>query len=250
MIRRINKAFLFFLNLLFTKKCLLCQKFEDTYLCQNCFRSLTFKSQSCPNCGLKNKKGEFCQNCKKYFSYQGIMIAGDFNDKKLSKLIKLFKYKFIKEVGLFLGLFLFNFFENTAWVNPILENKNDSDFNKDNSLIIAAPLSRKRERWRGFNQSQVLAEIISKKSKIPIFNGLKKKKDTKIQSKLKKTERKNNLKDCFEIVNKNESLKIIQGKKIIIIDDVATSGATIEEISKELKKYQPQEIWGLVLAHG
>jgi len=178
------------------------------------------------------------------------MVAGDFNDKKLSKLIKSFKYNLIKEIGQFLGQFLFNFFENNIWINPIFEHETDDGFNKKNSLIMAIPLSTKRQKWRGFNQSEVLAEIISKKSKIPIFNKLNRKRNTKSQSKLKKIERKTNLENCFEIRDKNNSLKIIQNKKIIIIDDVATSGSTIEELSKEIKKYQPLEIWGLVLAHG
>lgn len=178
------------------------------------------------------------------------MVAGDFKDLKLAKLIKLFKYDFIKEIGQNLALFLSNFLREKNEINPILKTKNKQKFNSNNSLIIFTPLSKKRQRWRGFNQSQILAEFISKKHKIPIFYGLRKIKITENQANLTLEERKNNLKNCFEFTEKELARKNIKDKKIIIVDDVATSGSTIEEISQEIKKYQPKEIWGLVLAHG
>ena len=241
----------FLINSLFPRECLLCEKELGVYLCQKCFKSLKFKEQSCLNCGSKNENGQFCSNCQDNFSYQGVMVATNLNDSKIEKLITNFKYNFVKEIGYYLGLFLFKFFKEKNENNPILKNNSESSrFNPKNSIIIPVPLSRKRMKWRGFNQSEILAKIISEKTQIKISNNLCKIKESENQAKLKLLERKENLKNCFSFINKNIAQKEIKGKKIIIIDDISTSGSTLEEISSLLKKYQALEIWGLVVAHG
>jgi competence protein ComFC len=226
----IKEIIFFFLDLLFTKKCIICGEVECEIICSKCFKK------------IKAREQEYSISDKDH--YNGIMIAGDLNDEILEKLIKKFKYNFNVKTGQILGLFLLNFFKEKINPNPIL-NKEEV-FNKENSIIVPVPTTKRRERWRGFNQSYVLASFLSKKTKIPIFTGIIKTKETKSQTKLKKEERKNNLKNCFKII---ESEKIIKNKKIIIIDDVITTGSTINELSKEIKKYEPLEIWGLVLAH-
>lgn len=237
------------LGFVFVNKCLLCEKLSNDFVCLDCFKKIKFKEQSCIKCGQKNITGEFCEKCKKYFSFNGIMVAGDFKDKNLAKLIKKFKYSFIKDLGYKLGLFLFYFFRENFIKNPIMLNNNNK-FTPENSLLIPVPLSKKRLNWRGYNQSQILAEVFSKHSKIPLFEGVKRIKHKKAQAKLSLSERKNNLKNCFSVLNEKKALLQIENKIIIIIDDVSTSGTTLQEVSLEVKKYKPKEIWGLVLAHG
>jgi len=247
----VKKILRFLIDSLFPRECLLCEKETEAYLCSSCFKSLKFKEQACLNCQTKTNLGEFCLSCQKKFSYQGVMVAASLKDPKIEKLITLFKYNFIKEIGYYLGLFLFKFFKEKNENNPILKNNSESSrFNPKNSIIIPVPLSRKRMKWRGFNQSEILAKIISEKTQIKISNNLCKIKESENQAKLKLLERKENLKNCFSFINKNIAQKEIKGKKIIIIDDISTSGSTLEEISSLLKKYQALEIWGLVVAHG
>lgn len=241
----------FLINSLFPRECLLCEKELGVYLCQKCFKSLKFKEQSCLNCGSKNENGQFCSNCQDNFSYQGVMVATNLNDSKIEKLITNFKYNFVKEIGYYLGLFLFNFFKEKNESNPILiKSKKIKKFTTQNSLLIPVPLSPKRLRWRGFNQSEILAQIISEKEGIKISKNLIKVKESDNQAKLKLSERKKNLKNCFSFLNEEIARAEIKGKIIIIVDDISTSGSTLEEISKVIKKYQALEIWGLVLAHG
>ena len=98
-------------------------------------------------------------------------------------------------------------------------------------IIIPIPLHKRRQRERGFNQAEELGKVLSPLLKIPMKNDvLFRQKYTKPQARLK-TGREENIKNAF-IVNTNES---IIGKKIILIDDVATSLSTLEEAAKYLK---------------
>ena len=120
----------------------------------------------------------------------------------------------------------------------------DVDFT-DYSLIIPVPLHIKRLRERGFNQSLLLAHAIERKRQIPLnFSLLKRHKFTLTQTGLNKIERKKNIKGAFEVSDK----KKIAGKNIILIDDVYTTGATINECAKTLIKAGAQKVTVLTLA--
>lgn len=253
----IKKAIQFWLDFLFPKNCLVCQS-EGQYLCVKCLRNLKFKDPHCPNCSGPSKLGEFCSKCKDKFILKGVLIASDFNDKNLANLIKAYKYNFIKDLGQYLGLFLVNFLRNNIGANPLLQKsssdlnlKLSSDLNSDlsldlkNYLLIPVPLSKKRLRWRGFNQSQILAKKISQDIGLDICQDLIRIKHKIAQAKLNKKARQENLAGCFKWQGEN-----LRGQNIIIVDDVCTTGSTLEEIAKELRQAEAGEIWGLVLAQG
>lgn len=117
-------------------------------------------------------------------------------------------------------------------------------------ILIPIPLSRKRERERGFNQSLLLSQNLIRLDKNLNFklekNILIKTKDTKHQAQIKnKNERLKNLFNSFKI--KNE--KVIIGKNIILIDDVTTTGATLNEAKKVLKEAGAKKIIAFTIAH-
>ena len=115
----------------------------------------------------------------------------------------------------------------------------------DYSLIIPVPLHVKRLRERGFNQSLILARVIGEKQKIPVnFSLLKRHKFTSTQTGSNKKERKQNIKGAFEVTDKKE----INGKNIILIDDVYTTGATANECAKTLIKAGAQKVSVLTMA--
>ncbi len=240
MLQKISNSLIDFL---FPKECLLCKK-EGSHLCQKCLQSIGYRETSCPNCNKTNSSGEFCQECKKHFSLKGVLIAGNFNDKNLEKLIKNYKYKFIKELGEKLGMFLFYFLTNKVEANPIIEKlKPQRGFRIKDYLIVPLPLSKKRFRWRGFNQSEILAKFIQEKLNSKLSLDLIKNKNTMAQAKLDQEERKNNLKNCFEWKGKK-----LNDEKIIIVDDVYTTGTSLNEAAKVLKENGAKEVWALVLA--
>jgi len=114
-------------------------------------------------------------------------------------------------------------------------------------LIMPVPLSRKRLKRRGFNQSQVLAKRLAKLSKIHCETRvLLRIKQREVQTNLKATQRLENVKGCFSVYEKKRA-KLI-GKSILLIDDVITTGATVNECAKVLKQAGAKRVDVLTLA--
>lgn len=114
----------------------------------------------------------------------------------------------------------------------------------DIDLIMYLPSHRRKEAKRGYNQSELLATYIGKQIDIEVsHNNLVKIKHTKDQNKLNRIERLYNLKDSFKVKNREE----IRDKRILLIDDIITTGTSMEECSKELIKNKAKEVCGLAL---
>ena len=105
--------------------------------------------------------------------------------------------------------------------------------------IIPVPLHKKRMRIRGFNQAEKIASYLSEYTNIPIIDCVKRNRNTKRLYALNKFQREKELKNAFEV--KEDSEEII-GKRIILVDDIFTTGTTVNEISKKLKIYGVDEI--------
>lgn len=124
-------------------------------------------------------------------------------------------------------------------------------------LLVPIPLHYYRENWRGFNQAELLAQVIrsqmaaipSDRQDIKVEKLLERVRNTKQQVTMKtREERENNIKGAFKI---NEKLKKSKLKKlkILLVDDVFTSGADMRECTRVLKKAGAEVVWGLALAH-
>lgn len=229
---------------LFPGQCLICQKESNHYLCFECFKKIKLASATCLSCGQASKLGQFCPTCQKKFYLDGVLVAGDLADKNLAQIIKAFKYHFLKELAWPLSSLLVKHLQGQVIKNPLMPSSQDN-FKIEDLVLLAVPLSKRRERWRGFNQSHLLAQKVSSRLNIEYWNYLKRVKYQKPQVNLKKKERQLNLKDAFAWSGPS-----LRGKKAIVIDDIATTGATLNEIARELKKQEALEVWGLVLAHG
>lgn len=228
----------FILDFFYPKLCLFCGK-EKTYLCPDCFSKIKiFKSPKCPYCEYRSFEGKICKTHKKYLD--GFITASPYQQEIVSKLIDALKYNFVKEISEILALLIFKFLNENKEIEFL---KNPYDF-----VLIPIPLHKTRLRWRGFNQAEEIAKKISPLIKIPVKNDiLFKKKKTKPQVGLSEKERKENIKDAFFV--KENKLKLILDKKVILVDDVATTLSTLEESAKLLKKNKIKEVWGLTVAH-
>ena len=228
-------------DVIFPPRCLGCAEILHPHrgqlFCPACNEKINFITGSlCPVCGttFSNSPAEshLCGNCienKTYFSCARAVFS--YETIILDALHK-FKYGNNISVGAMLASFMADF---------SFPDVNFSDY----SLIIPVPLHIKRLRERGFNQSLILARALAKKWQIPVnFSLLKRHKSTLTQTGLHKTERKQNIKGAFEVSDKNK----IANKNVILVDDVYTTGATINECAKTLIKAGAQKVTVLTLA--
>jgi ComF family protein len=166
----------------------------------------------------------------------GILVCASYDDELLQKAIHTLKYKFVKGLAEPLS----NLLAKTL--------KKNSQFSILNSefLIIPVPLHLKRLKWRGFNQAQEFAWCLEKNLDLEVKNNvLIRSKYAKPQMQIKHhLARRKNIKNAFECIRPKE----IKDKVVILIDDVCTTSATLEECAKALSLAKPKEIWGLVLA--
>ena len=109
-------------------------------------------------------------------------------------------------------------------------------------LVVSIPLHPKREKSRGYNQSELLARVIGKELGLPVVNLLARVKNNSSQTGLNEDERRKNVAGIFRFKTG------INGKKILLVDDVLTTGATMEEGAKVLKEAGAGEILGAVVA--
>ncbi len=201
-------------------KCLNCGRdvFDDTGFCPDCAKLLLFNNgKTCPRCGVGIDGEEtYCSHCafdKVYFDKAYSAFHYDGIIKKA-----IVKMKFNN-----LGCFA----QTLAYYLAYLANKHNLQFD----IVTFAPMSKKSQRKRRYNQAQLLANAFCDVMQIaePI-QALVKTKETTPQEKLTKNERKQNLVGAYQI---NADVK---GKVVLVIDDVKTTGSTLNECAKVLKR--------------
>jgi len=215
-----TKAFL--KDLLFPKFCLGCNK-EGVFLCQDCRHLLDILEVDFSE---KNK------------SLDGLYFALSYKENKLcQKLIHNFKYPpYLKSLAPVMADILIEHFIKTG--------KNTNEI-WENSVLIPIPLYPKKLAERGYNQSEELAKELSPILKVPVLaDVLIKTKDTKSQIGLSKAEREKNLLDAFLTKNPEK----LRGKKIFLVDDVYTTGSTMQECAKVLKESGIKFVSGITIA--
>lgn len=188
----------------------------------------------CIICGEDDCFG-ICSNCKRSINligeeHQEEIISCGYYGGVLKELILKFKYRSDFTAGDILA--------------ELLEAYITEKFDYKEYIIAYIPLSKKSQKARGFNQCEYMAKKIAGNLEINVVELLIKVKETKEQKKLKKDERFENIREAFNI-KKGINIK---NKKIILIDDVTTTGATLQEASKLLKKFHIDDIKLLTLA--
>ncbi|PKN76523.1 MAG: amidophosphoribosyltransferase [Deltaproteobacteria bacterium HGW-Deltaproteobacteria-10] len=205
--------------------------------CCTCQDKIHFITDNfCPICGipfLVSPAGKhICSNCLENEPYYTQARAVAAFETVIMDAIHKFKYGHSISTGNSLGSFMAGF--------------SFPDFNFSGySLFIPVPLHIKRLRERGFNQSLLLANKLGRKYNLPVnFSLLKRCKSTLTQTGLKKAEREKNVKGAFFVTDR----KKVAGENIILIDDVYTTGATLNECAGELLKSGAQKVAVLTLS--
>jgi ComF family protein len=241
---RVRTARDFCLDLLFPIQCLGCEQ-EKTWLCEDCFHAIPFQStQCCPECGREEPVGRYCRTCYYGKHIKGILVAGSYRSHLLKKTIKTAKYQMVRDLTYPLGRFLALFLAGLRNRSGGPDSPAAFSF-PEHTLLVPVPLHTRKYRWRGFNQSALMANTLSLESGYEIRTDLlKRHKQTVSQSKLTREKRLKNVSNCFTYTGPAD----LSHKNIILIDDITTTGATLNECAKTLKNSKAKEIWGLVAA--
>ncbi|MBI2446394.1 MAG: ComF family protein [Parcubacteria group bacterium] len=260
----------FLLDLIFPRFCLGCKKElslkQASFICEACLNNIVLNSGvECHVCGLRNKNVRnrvsniICCRCRKKTFLNGLFAAGKYQDPILREAIHQFKYQSVESLKKPLAELLIKYLKKENLIEKL--QMLEARFPTFSTVLAPIPLSRRRKLSRGFNQSELLAKELSPALSCPVINLLKRQKFSAPQAKIKDwQQRKENISGAFTL---NLNLKIIPVsddrqlmgqfgniKKVILIDDVATSDATLEEAARVLKQAGVKEVYGLVIAKG
>ena len=221
---------------LYPAKCRVCEAFLEItsvpYICTDCWHDIQLVEPPwCDICGTPDISG-LCDECATNPPRYGKLRSIAFYQTTLQHAIHLFKFQKKKVFAKHL----------IRMINAHLPTDcciADYDF------MLPVPIHKKRLRERGFNQATLLAKGIAQAEGVPILtDALIRHRDTVAQSRLDRDARQQNIIGAFEIPNP----KVIRDKRILIVDDVFTTGATIREAVNELWNADPAEIDVLTLA--
>src|SRR5581483_3562989 len=229
----------FLLELLFPSFCLGCKK-EGTFLCHDCRATLDIAEYNYCLCNKNptrlvlaagRPKGK-CSRCNDK-KLAGLYFALPYQEKLLTrKLIYQCKYPpYIKSLAPTLASLI---------IEHLVLTKQNTESIWQNTVLIPVPLEKKKLKSRGYNQAEELAKELAKVLQVPVVSDvLVKTKSTLPQMKLSAAERQENLIGAFAIKNALD----IKCKKIFLVDDVYTTGSTMEECARVLKESGAKSVW-------
>lgn len=204
----------------------------DELLCHSCKRNLGYATQICPICEEESVMGWTHLECKKSGGLDGLVSLYEYDDPGVRKVVDNIKYDFNKEL---IGCLFEDIF---------LEVGLKFDF------VVPVPLHFYRYNWRGFNQAELMGKVLCSQMPGTICeNLLIRKINTTQQVKMtSRAERQKNVVDAFGLNTKMNEVDLKE-KKVLLVDDVFTTGASMGECSKVLKDAGVKVVWVFTLAH-
>jgi ComF family protein len=225
-LRQVKTAFL---DLLLPLKCLGCGR-EGDLICPSCRQSLPIiKLPLCQRCGAASNEGNLCHSCINYpLTIDGIRSVFQFQGTIRQAILQL-KYRRLKAVAAPLSQLLAEYLGS----HPL-----------KGEVIIPVPLHPKRLRERGYNQASLLAKELSRLIGLPVMEDtLVRVKDAVPQARtLSAVQRRRNVQGAFICHQR------LEGRQILLVDDVCTTGATLDACATALKEAGAASVWGLTAA--
>jgi len=240
------------LSNLFPSRCLLCQKTVislsingNIEICPECLSGLPYNEVSCRHCAVPlategerdMKESVLCGRCIKKLPVFDYVYSPLRYEGGAIRLIHQLKFSGKITFSRTLGEIMLDCWEDKTTQNSSVDMLHKPDY------LLPVPLHKSRMRQRGFNQSIELARVMAKKLNIPIeCNVVRRIRRTSSQTGLNAKQRRNNIKGAFEVVQK------IPAKRVLIVDDVMTTGSTVNELARVLKKKSVEQVGVLCLA--
>jgi competence protein ComFC len=253
---------------LFPKRCVGCGRWGD-YFCSGCVESLPLVVyQICPNCGQTAMRGKTHQRCLRRWGLDGL-VSGFFYQGVMLKAIKELKYRYVRDLREDLA----------ALVVRRIPAETKGWFRREKLVVVPIPLHPQKERERGFNQARLLAEELAEQLGLEWRQVLERKRKTKSQAEMKielraeekrqirrkyqlraewqrakrqwlarkkLAERRENVRGAFRV--DSAGVEDMDIRKVLLVDDVWTTGATMQEVGKVLKQAGVKKVWGLTVA--
>lgn len=217
-------------------RCIVCDKEiqpDSKYcICEDCLKTFPFNNgRICVKCGAPiENEACYCLECQNYekgfdFARSSLKYEGD-----AKRLVLNFKFHNNRWLAKYFADMLYDTY---------MQNGMDAD------VIIAVPISHKRQKARGYNQSLLIAKPLAERLNLPLLtNVIEKVKENKQQASLSLRERRENVIDVYRVTDRNA----VKGKKVLVVDDILTTGSTLGEISRRLKIVGATKVYGLVVA--
>ncbi len=215
------------INIIYPPKCIFCQQLlghdVGAHICDLCYSKLPFmKMEVMP--AFPQAEDNYCNGVVSVFEYAGLVKES------------LIRFKFYNEPGYY------------KTYGGLIADKLDKLSNiNDYQLVMSVPLHKQREYSRGYNQAYLISRELSRKIKLRESSGIfKRTRYTESQSLLDRHKRAQNVKGAFTVTKPGK----IKGKTILLVDDILTTGSTIEECSRVLKEAGATRVIAVVVATG
>lgn len=221
------------IDFLFPKRCVGCLSSDD-YLCSSCIKRITPAIQTCPTCTKPSVDGMTHSKCLRPLSLNGLFSLWKYKGP-IRKAILVLKYKYAYGMGEVLA-------DKAA--ERLVKSKILNG--KDGSSLLPIPIHKRRKNNRGFNQTEVVGKLIAEKM-LWQYRGkmLIKTRYTVPQTGLERTIRLRNQRNSYKVIGLNG---IDKKQTVFLFDDICTTGATIKEAAKTLKRKGFTNVWGLTIA--
>lgn len=222
------------LDLLFPPRCLVCREFGPDVICEECGKKIRpIRPPQCRTCGLPfdplAKVEDLCADCRLHDWPFVMGRAYGYYDGTLRQAIWRLKYDSKRALAPVLGRLLLSCFE------PAKRNGAPPLPAEEIDVICPVPLDKARLRERGFNQSEALAGVLGRSLSVPVESLLVKTRFTEPQVGLPHSKRRENVRGAFALAE-GIAPSSLQGRRLLVLDDVWTTGETLRECARVLKR--------------
>lgn len=228
---KIDRAKQFLKDILFPLFCIDCGQ-EGTILCDMCLKKIPVLGIfCCPVCKKPSETGKCCACCESFSSLDSVIAVHPYKEHSVNaRLLHEFKYNGIEEARHVFKKIFGSFFDVSA------------DLFVDIDFLVPIPLHPRRLAKRGFNQSEIFAQLVSQELGFSVGDVLRRVHFTRPQVGLSLEERQKNVVSAFALKGD------VYGKNIVLVDDVYTTGSTMQECAKILKNAGAKKVQGFTFA--
>ncbi len=225
-------------DVLFPIYCISCHQ-EGAWFCPSCFSEIhDFGVFLCPYCSQHSVYGVSCVSCMSSASniVSSVISMLPYHTASMERLLHVYKYQYATDCVDVFYLIIRSFFDRYPFLCSGID------------ICVPVPLHRQRQLERGFNQSELFAQYIASLLHLPMKDVLIRNKKTTQQALLSKADRISNVSDAF--VCSLSSVSFVKGKKILLIDDVYTTGSTLQAAAEALFIAGAKDVQGCTIFRG